>query len=208
MKLTNRLLITFGASSLALALLSGCALTKDYCSLSYAPQTNVARIKGAEAVKVKIELADRRTIKDKVSVKKNGYGMEMADIISKEDVGVTVKNALVTELTNRGFSPAGGDVLVLAELSKFYNDFKIGFFTGDAVAEVSMNIQVKRNDGSITFSKIVNGNGVNKNVMLASGSNAKVALEAALVDAVAKLFEDVSFTEALLKSAASPKNGT
>jgi len=91
-------------------------------------------------------------------------------------------------------------VAVATELSKFYSDFKIGFWSGSAVAEVTMNVQVKKADGSIGFSRLVTGEGVKENLQLASGSNAKVALDAALKDAVGKLFGDTAFVDALLKA--------
>ena len=94
MKTSPRRLPVIGIGFLAVTLLSGCALTKDYVSLSYVPQANVAKIDGADAVTVSLDVKDVRTIQDKVSAKKNGFGMEMAAIIAKEDVARTVKSAI------------------------------------------------------------------------------------------------------------------
>ena len=193
MKTSPRRLPLIGIGFLAVTFLGGCALTKDYVSLSYVPQANVAKIDGADAVTVSLDVKDVRTIQDKVSAKKNGFGMEMAAIIAKEDVARTVKSAIEAELANRGFRLGGGGVSVISELSKFYSDFKVGFWSGDAVAEVTMNVQVKKADGSIGFSKLVTGAGGKENLQLASGSNAKVALDTALKDAVSKLFNDAAF---------------
>jgi len=52
-------------------IINGCGLTKDYVVLSYDPQVNVEKIKGAESTKLKVEISDVRTIKDKVSNKIN-----------------------------------------------------------------------------------------------------------------------------------------
>lgn len=185
--------------------LCGCALTKDYVTVAYIPQANVARISGADKVKVQVSVSDLRSIKDRVSAKKNGYGMEMAAIINKEDVADTLKRALEAELSNRGFAMSNGDVLLLAELSKFWNDFKIGFWSGDAVAELTMNVQIKRADGSIAYSKAVTGGGTKPKIQMASGENAKTALNAALQDAVAKVFSDPALTESLLKASKEPQ---
>ena len=183
------------------ALMTGCALTKDSVTLAYVPQANVAKIVGADTVSVRVDVTDVRTVKNKVSAKKNGYGMEMAAIIAKEDVAETLKKAVEVELANRGFRLSGGGIAVAAELSKFYSDFKVGFWSGSAVAEVTMNVQVKKADGSIGFSKLVTGNGGKENLQLATGSNAKVALDAALRDAVSKLFSDAKFLDTLVKAA-------
>jgi uncharacterized lipoprotein len=185
---------------LAVLLMSGCALTKDYIAVSYVPQSNVSRIQGAEMVKVKVQVVDSRTARDRVSVKKNGYGMEMAPILATNDVAGVLKNAIEAELTTRGFSLAGNSVIVQADLSKFYSDFKVGFWSGSAVAELTMHVQVKHADGSIAFTRIVTAGGINPSLQIASGSNAKVALEAALKNAVAELFSDRGFIDSLLEA--------
>jgi uncharacterized lipoprotein YajG len=202
-RLKSLLLIT--GSFLAMCLLSGCALTQAGVSLSYVPQTDVSKVAGAEKVSVEVEVSDVRAIKDKVGAKKNGYGMEMAAIVAQEDVPETVQKANEVELENRGFHMAAGDLKVLAELNKFYNNFKIGFWAGDAMAEVTMNIQVKNAGGGIIFSKLIAGEGTKPNIQLASGNNAKVALDAALNDAIAKLFQEPAFVASLVKSV-NPSN--
>jgi uncharacterized lipoprotein len=185
---------------LASVLLSGCALTQDSISLAYVPQTNAVPVAGASAVSVKVDITDSRSIKDRVGAKKNGFGMDMAAIISNDDVAETVKRAVHAELTDRGFKLADGDVLLLIDLNKFYNDFKVGFWAGDAVAEVTMQAEIKKSDGSIVYSKLITGEGKNTNIQLASGTNAKIALDAALADAIAKLFGDPQFIDSLLKA--------
>ena len=185
---------------LVVPLVSGCALTRDYVNLSYIPEKGVSKVEGAETVKVTVEVSDKRLIKDKVSCKKNGYGMEMASIISNDDVTKTVTDAIRMELVNRGFNVSDGSIMVSVELSKFYSDFKIGFWVGRAVAEVIMNAQVKKPDGNISFSKIITGQYTHRNVFLCSGKNAKIALDAALKDAVSKLANDSFFIKALIHS--------
>jgi uncharacterized lipoprotein YajG len=185
---------------LAMVLLaSGCALTKDYVVLSYDPQPDVEKIKEADSVKVKVEISDVRSIKDRVSSKKNSYGVEMAAIIAQNDVAETLKKAIEVELKNRGFDLTEGSVLVFVELTRYYNDFKTGFWTGTAVAEVLMNVQVKKPDKSILYSKMIAGEN-SHTVQIASGKNAKYVLDAALKDAMSKLFGDPSFIDSLFKA--------
>jgi len=184
-------------------LASGCALTKDYVVLFYDPQTNVEKIKDADTIKVKVEILDVRAIKDKVSSKKNAYGMEMAPIIAQNDVADTLKKAIEVELKNRGFDLGEGSVLVFAELNKYYNDFKTGFWSGRAVAEVVMNVQVNKPDKTILYSKMIAGEN-SHTVQLASGNNAKYVLDAALKDAISKLFNDTAFVDSLFKASKNP----
>src|SRR5207247_6373127 len=133
----------------------------------------------------------------RVGSKKNCYGQEMAAIIAKEDVMDTVKQAVETELSHRGFKLSSGDTLLLIQVVKFLNDFKPGMWSGDAVAEVTMEVQIKKADGNIAYSKVVSGEGKNPNIQMASGKNAKIALDAALYSAVERLFGDPAFIDTL-----------
>jgi len=181
-------------------LANGCALTTDYVDIEYIPEAGVSKVDGADFVEVSVKLTDVRTTKDRVSCKKNGYGMEMAAIVSKDDVATLVANAIEGELRNRGFKITEGSVLVDIELNKFYNDFKVGFVSGRAASEVIMNVQVKGLDGNINYAKSVTGLHT-VGVMLFTGKNAKMSLEVALKDAVSKLMHDSSFIAALVKEA-------
>ena len=193
------------ACCVAVASLPGCALTTEQVELNYTQQTGVSRIAGADAVSVNVQVTDQRLDKSKVSSKKNGYGMEMAPITAAEDVAVTVRKAIEKELQARGFQ-FGSDaalVRIAADLTRFYNDHKMGFFAGDAVADLNMSVIVKSNSGALLFSKQIIAQGMEKNTQLASGNNAKIALERALESGMKMLFEDQAFISALLHSSAA-----
>ena len=93
-----------------------------------------------------VQVNDQRQEKsNKVSCKKNGFGMEMAPIITNEDVTVTIRHAMEQELRARGFSIDNHAVVsILADLIRFWNDHKTGFFSGDAIADLNMTISVKK----------------------------------------------------------------
>lgn len=182
------------------SLASGCALTVDQVRLGYVPQANVSAIEQAGAGPVAVQVDDMRSRKDRVSSKKNGYGMEMAAIVSVNDVADLVKEAVTTELRARGFQVAESREIVKVEVQKFYCDFKIGFFAGDAAAEVTLSAQVHRPDGLIAYSRVIAGEGVEPNIQLCSGENARLALDKALQDAMWKLFTDNAFLDAVRKS--------
>ena len=179
---------------------SGCALTIDQVDLGYMPQQGVAIVNGADKVAVTVTLMDERSTKDKVSCKKNGYGMEMAAIVSTNDVATLVSDAIIIELRNRGFKINEGRVAIKIELTKFYNDFKIGAWSGSAAAEVACSVQVKKPDGNINYAKAITGMYTEKGIQLCSGKNAKVALEGALKNAIAKLMQDEDFIKAILQA--------
>ena len=195
------------ACCVAVASLSGCALTTEQIAINYTHQTGVAKIAGAENVSVNVQVADQRLDKSKVSSKKNGFGMEMAPITATEDVAVTVRKAIEKELQARGFQLASDAALVkvAADVTRFYNDHKMGFFAGDAVADLNLSVTVKSKNGALLYSKQIVAQGKEANTQLATGNNARIALERALENGMKTLFDDQAFVSALLAaSAASP----
>lgn len=193
------------ASCVALVTLSGCALTTDRIQLQYNQQQGVTQILGANSVTVSVKVADQRQDKSKVSSKKNGFGMELAPIVATEDVAVTVQRSIEQELRARGFQ-LGSDaalVQIAADLTRFYNDHKMGFFAGDAVADLNMSVTVKSKKGDLLYTRQVIAQGVEPNTQLMSGENAKLALNRALENGMKYLFEDQAFLSALVASSAT-----
>lgn len=194
----NKLL---AVACLVAANLSGCALTTDHITLEYKKQPGVVELAGANGVKVSVEVNDLRQDKSKVSSKKNGYGMEMAPILATEDVAITVRRAIETELSARGFQLSPDALVKISgDLVRFYNDHKVGFFAGDAVAEFNMTVTIKSTQGNLLYSRQILTQGIEKNTQLASGDNAKLALDQALDNGMKTLFEDQSFLAALTAS--------
>ncbi len=190
------------ASYVALVTLSGCALTTDRIELQYNQQQGISQIPGARNVSVNVQVADQRQDKSKVSSKKNGFGMEMAPILATEDVAVTVRRAIEQELRARGFQLGSDSALVqiAADLTRFYNDHKTGFFAGDAVADLNMSVTVKSKKGDLLYSRQVISQGIEPNTQLMSGENARLALNRALENGMKSLFEDQAFLSALIAS--------
>jgi uncharacterized lipoprotein len=200
MRETKGIFVLFMLLAAASLLQSGCALTQERVKLSYAPQVAVPKVERADSSVVTVEVIDSRATKNRVGAKHNAYGMEMAAITSEEDVAVLVKRAIDLELENRGFRHGAGKALVIVELTKFENDFQPGFFSADAEAELFMSAQVKDAKGQILYTKSIEGKGLNSGVQLMGGQNAKIALEAALKDAVSKLFQEPQFLESIVKA--------
>ena len=182
------------------ALLSGCAITTDKIDLSYVPQAGVAAIPGAKDVVVSVNVNDQRQEKSKkVSCKKNGFGMEMAPILANEDVTITLKKAIEKELQSRGFKVGNQAVVsIVADLTRFWNDHKTGFFSGDSIADLNMSISVKNKSGNIFYSRNIVTQGVEQNIQLMTGENARLALDKALQSGMKLLFKDPAFTTALI----------
>jgi uncharacterized lipoprotein len=180
-------------------LVSGCALVEDKVPVNYVAPVNLSVANGASNVTVTVSGEDDRSAnRDRISTKKNGYGIEMAKITSTNDVVELVRSAVETELGSLGFKVGPGGIVVNVQLETFYNDFKPGFFSADAVAEVSFTVTAKAPDGSLVYSRSYKGIGMNKNIALASGDNAAVALQEGLTNAVAQMIQDETMQKALV----------
>lgn len=183
-----------------LALLCGCALTVDKIDVPYQGKPNISIVDGADKFLVEITNEDKRTVyKDRCGAKKNGYGMEMAQIVCTNDISETFADAISSELENLGFKIGPGGKSVNVELVRFYNDFKMGFFAGDAVADGLINIKVYSSSKELLYSHSYEGGAIESNIQLATGSNARAALINAMSDIVAKVVQDKDLQVALLK---------
>lgn len=133
------------------SLLSGCAFGTREVSLTYPPSVSENGIKEAQAsaqsekndIKVIIaKLEDKRTVTHRIGNVRNGFGMDTADVVAKNDVRNWVDNALEWELKNAGYSvvrsESSGDnaesaVMVSGEINQIYCDV---YFTYDGKATV------------------------------------------------------------------------
>jgi uncharacterized lipoprotein YajG len=183
---------------IAMLIFSGCGLKNDIITINYTPYPSAQMVNGADAVGVRVSGADKRKIKENVGKKGDEYSA-LGAIIAQNDIADTVAKALESELERRGFKLAKGAVEVYLEIIKFYNVFK--GFNEKAIAELIMNVQVKDANGGIVYTDTVIGEGIKSGIMMRTGDNAKVALEAALKHAVSQLVTDKKFISALFKAA-------
>lgn len=177
--------------------LPGCMYIPESVQISYQPtqssHTNVAN----SGKKVRVFVADNRRDGKQVSYKKGQYGVELASINLKGDLSGEIENAITIELSQLGYAIGEGDVSIEVEIQRFYSDFKQGFLKSRGVAELFLGVHVKKEDGTILFSKNIIGMGENGDVWIQNGNNAKIALESALNDAIHKLIKDPFFIQTL-----------
>jgi uncharacterized lipoprotein YajG len=195
---TSLSIARLGATLVASAMLfGGCAFTTGHVNVAYEPTTQASRTATAESPRVKVEVTDKRPVRT-VGQKINGFGMKTADIVSDNDVVATLRSAFETELQSRGYADGVGGNVVSVSLSNFQNQFTLGFFSGDAVATMGMQVTVKPPNGSIAYDKYITGESKDW-IEVAGEDNAQRMLDGAMRDAVAKVFGDNAFIEALNK---------
>jgi uncharacterized lipoprotein len=186
----------------AAGLMVGCALSEDKVPVDYVPDpTPRASVAGAEGVTLSLTAADKRTqYNDRIGTKKNAYGMEMARIVSTNNVVDLVRTSLEQELKAEGFRIGQGGAAVTVEVQNFYNNFQIGLFAGTAVAEVTFTVKLRSASGALLYQNAYTATGAVDNVMLASGVNAKAAVEKALTAAVKLAADDAELRKVLLST--------
>jgi uncharacterized lipoprotein YajG len=192
---------------LAALLCSGCAWTTESIDVPYerARVDASTPVAGANSVQVSVQGTDSREAnRDRVSSKKNGFGMEGAPITATNDVAATVGRALSDELAERGFRIGPGKVAVTVAIRRFYSDFKIGFWAGDAIADFDAEVIVKDNLGRVLLTKSYAAQGAEPNIQLAIGANARAALMRAMSAGVSRIVNDPDFIAALF---AAEKSG-
>src|ERR1051325_9659756 len=135
---------------------AGCGLTHDQIVIRYMPMPGVHRVPGADGIGATVQEVDVRSNKQEVS-RKRWEGRPEYDfggaIIAQNNLTGVIATAVACELSNRGFHKQEGPVIVVAELSRFYNEFK--GFPEQAVAEVDIKVHVKRPDGQIVSDGMV-----------------------------------------------------
>jgi uncharacterized lipoprotein len=178
--------------------LPACGLKTDVITISYVSQGSPKVLPGASGTVVDVQVKDIRSNKSEVSKKGDEYEF-LAPIVVENDVAQILREAIQTELKNRGFDVGDGGPVVMAELSKFYSRFR----AGKSEAEVFIHVQVKKAEGGLVYSEIVAGKGINPDVFMRSGENAKIALEAAMQDVVNKLMTNVEFLDAIIEASKS-----
>jgi uncharacterized lipoprotein len=184
----------------ALSFLGACALERDFVEVRHPPVASVSPVAGAAQVGVRLVATDaRETNRDRISVKKNGYGMEMALIVATNDVVAEVGAAVSSVLAAQGFNMTGGAGEVRVEVLRFYNDFKLGFWSGSAEADVSVHLRVFDAAGAQTYSRVISVRGLNPTIMIMNGSNARDALQDGMARLMAAVAADEEFRRALLQ---------
>lgn len=184
------------------ALLGGCATTESSVTVPYAAASPASDIGHGQAIALKT-LDARTADRMRISTKINGFGMEMAAIRSARPVTDIVQDALAAEFQARGFHIGAAGCPVTVSVDRFYNQFHTGAFAGTADGTAALMVTVADPTGSKLFSKTYNGVS-QETIELANGSNAALAVSAALKDAVNKLFADPSFLRALASQATIP----
>ncbi len=195
---------------LCLASCDAMYVVKSDLDLRYTPQEVPTVLGGMGNEGVAVTVADLRQERTNVVGRKMSSRIKapfIASIESKRDVVVVIKESLELELQHRGYLIENdANAIVEVELNKYWIDWNMGFscclalwapMWVDAVAELDLNVAVKKKSGNVGFTKRIHGKGLEPMCFVTSGKNAQLALEQALADGIRSLFQDPTFTDAI-----------
>jgi len=191
-----------------LAVGSGCMATTRHpqIGLSYRPQAPIEREPGAEGVKVNVMTEDRREEKDFVCAQSGHRDAgKMVEVIeSSTPPTELIGSALEAELSHRGFGLDSKGIPVVAKVVTFLC-YRGGGPTVDATVEMDLFVYRAGRPpvGREFFHRYIKGEYLDqgRDFTAWDGKNAKVALEAALADAMRQLFSTQRFVDALMNPA-------
>ncbi len=190
-------------SSVVLVLGLGCAFTTETIHIEYQAPLTAERVKGAEGIRVKVEVVDLRAVRTREVAKKiNGFGMEAAPIYNDEDVPALVKRAVEAELRARGYSLENGKVPLQVELVTFLHRYNTGFFSGDSQADVTLLVRIRDAQGHEVYTD-TSSDTFKHSAMVFDGGNVKDSYEQALPGAIRKAMGKPAFHAALAKVASA-----
>ncbi len=174
--------------------------------IDYAAQPNVERIRGAEKVKLAVVVTETRPLKPSVGIlarPSGAFSSGYLNVHPKEDVGVTVSNAIRRELDARGFG-AGEDIQISAEITWYGYAARKSENGRMASSYFEMLVQVNRpGQTEASFARKITGRH-DERVTIDTPESAKTGLEKALKEAVAALMNDNEFIAALLPAVITP----
>lgn len=98
--------------------------------------------------------ADRRDIRERCGMQKNGYNMDTADAICQSDPNIWIANLLADELRSSGFtvlepdaSHRPGALQIEGSLIKIFVEPVIGAWTGSLEADLSVTLRASTDTG-------------------------------------------------------------
>lgn len=178
----------------------GCAFTQANLNIAFdeskaapGPLSSIRPLPAAVG-----EFKDVRPERDKIGYKKNGYGMKTANIVTTKPVPDIVRDALVVELSKNGhnISPTNKDLVFSGEITTFWFDYQINFWTIEFMGTVAINLNLlDGKTGSPLFSRQYQGHYNEKSTGGYTGTWEKV-----MNTALERLLEDVSTDAKLLEA--------
>jgi hypothetical protein len=186
--------------------LAGCA-SVDRPYLLYKPMPERVKVARPNTPPVALDVSDKRANKIVMSEPIDAFGPTQ-EFEAYNDIPEMLRGAFEEELRNRGFTLNSGGDVVSVTLSFYQSDWLRDSVVGTAVASIGLDVAVKHTDGSGIYRRFILGQSQPWQKIHPPEENFKYpvtnALQAAMQDALAKVFSDPSFINALSGARPTP----
>ncbi len=136
-----------GLLSLLFLLSAGCALTQANLKVGYDPaKTPKSALSTAAPLTVSVaEFADKRRETDKIGYKRNGFGQNMAPIVTVKPVPQIVREAISGEFAKNGVAVDGSafNGALTGSIDSFWFDIQMNFWTVEFMGTVGVDVTLK-----------------------------------------------------------------
>jgi uncharacterized lipoprotein YajG len=148
------------------------------------------------------QIDDARLDKARIGWKKNGYGMNTADITSEQPVDVIVADAIIDAIKDNGHSISeDGQVRIIGTVDRFWFDTDINFWSLEFIGDVQCTLDfIDSASNTSIYRSSYSGNYKEKT----AAGYVKTWTEV-MSQAIDKLIEDIVFDEDLKEALAGYK---
>ncbi len=147
------------ATAALLGWTAGCAVMDSTIAINHDDPAVGARLASPRRFSLAAARSMRGDESAREGVKKNGFGMEGASILTDPKPDQIVSRALTVELRAAGFEIASGaPASIVVEIHQFFAEPEVGLFAGDVYAVVDATVTVAL-DGERTFKRRFTGIG-------------------------------------------------
>lgn len=182
----------------AIVVLQGCAFSQSVLEVEHSAEANfrgpISAVDGFEILRP--VLSDQRADRNRIGAKKNGYGMETADISSSKPVEDILASAIVAGFQANGHSLGETNAIsVTGDVKRFWFDTDVNFWTVEFTGEVQCSLKFFSHGGDL----IHQGNYTGAHSIKKGGGLEKTWTEV-MSKAVDNLVEDIMFDEDLVEA--------
>ena len=188
------------------ALLTGCAFTKETVALNYQRPPLGEPVKEEATIAVQ-KLKDARGADPYLLAQKGVYGKTSGAFLTSNEVAVTVTEALTDTLTGMGCKVVaeGADLHLGGDLLKFDSSVIVGFWAGSLEGSIQINLKLTNaKTGALLWSDVISGYSKLTGLQVDRAAHRTAAAEQALQDAMQKLAASESFRKVVTHFNASP----
>lgn len=189
---------------------SGCALTTATLNVNYDSDTaRKGPLSSMDAVRFSVaSFKDARSDTARIGFKKNLYGMNMADILTKQPVEEVVRNAVISTLKANGHDVGeDGTFAIEGEVTKFWFDTQVNFWTIEFIGSANSTLRIyEKPSGTLVYERAYNGYYDEKSMGGLEGSWERV-MNASLARMVESIMFDQDLVAALKDNTRKRGNG-